>query len=105
MKIIFRTATTPPREVEATPGQSVMEVAVQHGIPEIVAQCGGGCSCATCHCYIDPSWPQLGNPASDMEDMLLDGVMAERRATSRLGCQVVLDASCDGLVVELPDEQ
>ncbi|WP_051294603.1 2Fe-2S iron-sulfur cluster-binding protein [Gemmobacter nectariphilus] len=105
MKIMFRTANGATREVEAQPGQSIMELAVHHGIPEIVAQCGGGCSCATCHCYIDPAWPQLAAPASEMEDMLLDGVMAERRATSRLGCQVVLDAGCDGLIVDLPDEQ
>lgn len=105
MKVTFRWSDGRSETFEAAAGQSLMELAVAKNIDAIVAQCGGGCSCATCHCYIASGPDTLMTPGSDMEDMLLDGVMAERRPNSRLSCQVRLEAGSDGLVVELPEIQ
>ncbi|MGN0933177.1 2Fe-2S iron-sulfur cluster-binding protein [Falsigemmobacter intermedius] len=105
MNVTFRWPDGRSETHSAAPGQSLMEVAVAANIDAIVAQCGGSCSCATCHCYIDTGPEAAKLPGSDMEDMLLDGVMAERRANSRLSCQLRLEAAHDGLVVELPECQ
>lgn len=93
------------RAVEVAKGASVMQGAVQNGIREILADCGGGCACATCHVYVDPEFEDRLPPKSDIEDELLDGVAAERRSNSRLSCQLTMDASLDGLVVRLPERQ
>jgi len=91
--------------IEATIGESVMQVATAHGIDEIVAECGGNAMCATCHVYVDESWlPRLA-AMSEEENELLDGVAAERRPNSRLSCQIKLTPEFDGLVVRLPDRQ
>jgi ferredoxin, 2Fe-2S len=91
------------RDVEAAVGTTVMVAAVTHAIGEIAAECGGNCMCATCHVYVED---QTGlPPLSDDEDALLDGVAAERRATSRLSCQLKLTDAITRLTVELPDRQ
>jgi len=91
--------------IEATIGDSVMQVATAHGIDEIVAECGGNAMCATCHVYVDEGWlPRLA-AMSEEENELLDGVAAERRPNSRLSCQIKLTPEFDGLVVRLPDRQ
>jgi 2Fe-2S ferredoxin len=84
---------------------SVMLGAIQNNVPGIEAECGGCCSCATCHVYVDESWfAKL--PAKDaMEDDLLSGVAAERRPTSRLSCQINMTLELDGLVVRIPEKQ
>jgi len=91
--------------IEAKTGDSVMQLAVAHGIDEIVAECGGNAMCATCHVYVDEAWlarlPAMGGD----EDALLDGAAAERRTNSRLSCQIRFAADLDGLVLSLPDRQ
>ena len=92
------------RVVEGTPGVTVMETAIDNGVEGIVAECGGACSCATCHVYVDPAW-LAKLPAPDaQEDGMLDCVL-DRRANSRLSCQIVLKDELDGLVVRVADEQ
>jgi 2Fe-2S ferredoxin len=93
------------QNIEADDGQSAMMAATINGIDEIVAECGGNAMCATCHVYVDPKWIGELAVVSDEEDALLDGVAAERSATSRLSCQIKIASELDGLVLRLPDRQ
>jgi 2Fe-2S ferredoxin len=97
-KITFRLPDG-ERVVDGEPGESIMHVAVQAGIPGIVGECGGDMSCATCHVYCED---QTGfKPAStDEEDLLelADGL----RDISRLGCQLKLTEAIAAVVVEVP---
>jgi 2Fe-2S ferredoxin len=83
-------------------GWSVMEGAVDRGIEGIVAQCGGSCSCATCHVYVVSG--KVAEPAEEELEML-EMVAAERRPNSRLSCQLEVGPALDGLVVQIPDTQ
>lgn len=103
-KITFMGADGSPTTVEARTGDSVMETAIDNDIDGIIAECGGGCSCATCHVYVDPAWADKLAPLSPQEDGMLDCVI-ERRPTSRLSCQIPVTDDLDGLVVTVPDEQ
>jgi 2Fe-2S ferredoxin len=88
--------------IEVQPGRSVMEGAVQNGVPGIVAVCGGGCSCATCHVYIDEAWRSRTGPRNDLEESMLE--MAEDvRPNSRLACQIQITDELDGLVVHVAE--
>lgn len=91
--------------ISADVGNSVMRVAVVHGIAEIVAECGGNAMCATCHVYVDGGWIDRLPAMSDDEDALLDGAAAERRPNSRLSCQIKMTPELDGLMLRLPDRQ
>ena len=98
MTFIERDGT--PREVEAPVGLSVLEVAHKHGI-DIEGACEGSLACSTCHIIVDPEWfSKLNTPSEDEEDMLDLAFGLEK--TSRLGCQIVVSESLDGLVVRLP---
>lgn len=88
------------REVDAPTGLSVLEVAHKHGI-DLEGACEGSLACSTCHVIIDADWfDKLNEPSEDEEDMLDLAFGLEE--TSRLGCQIVMDQSLDGLVVRLP---
>ncbi|MGB2287289.1 MAG: (2Fe-2S)-binding protein [Porticoccaceae bacterium] len=91
-------------EVELEVGTSLMQGAVDNMIDGILAECGGCCSCATCHCYIEESWQDKVDPASDMETDLLDCV-TDPKDTSRLSCQIKVTDALDGLIVHLPESQ
>jgi ferredoxin, 2Fe-2S len=92
-------------ELQARSGRSLMRAAVDAGVDEIAADCGGSLSCATCHVYVADDWaPRLAPPSADERDML-DMTAAERRPGSRLSCQIVLDDRLDGLVAALPPNQ
>ncbi len=89
-----------PREVEAPIGLSVLEVAHKYGV-DIEGACEGSLACSTCHVIVDPAWAdKLAKPTEDEEDMLDLAFGLEK--TSRLGCQIVMSDSLDGLVVKLP---
>jgi ferredoxin, 2Fe-2S len=86
-------------------GQTLMQAATAAGIDAIAADCGGVLTCATCHVYIAEPWAsKLPEPSAD-ERSMLDMTAAERRATSRLSCQIQLTAALDGLEIEWPDRQ
>ena len=104
-KITYISHAGASTQVEVPVGTSVMEGAVQNGIDGIVAECGGNAMCATCHVYVDEGWIARLAAMSDEENELLDGVAAERRANSRLSCQIKVTPQLDGLVVRLPDRQ
>ncbi|MFM5931795.1 MAG: 2Fe-2S iron-sulfur cluster-binding protein [Novosphingobium sp.] len=79
-------------------GLSLMEVAKAHGVDGIYGDCGGGCSCATCHVYVDADWfAKVGGP-DDIELDMLD-MAAEPRENSRLSCQIKMTAELDGIEV------
>jgi ferredoxin, 2Fe-2S len=83
---------------------TLMEAIRDSGIAELQAVCGGCCSCATCHVYIDPAFAQRLSPMTEDEGGLLEGIL-QRRDTSRLGCQIRLGASLDGLTVTIAPEE
>lgn len=82
---------------------TLMEAIRNAGIDELVALCGGCCSCATCHVYVDPTYADLLAPISDDENDLLDS-SDHRIQASRLSCQMPLSAELDGLTVRIAPE-
>jgi len=91
-------------EVNALSGDSVMETAIDNDINGIVAECGGACSCATCHVYVAEDW-LAKLPAPDaLEDGMLDCVI-DRRPNSRLSCQIRVSDEIDGISVNVPESQ
>ena len=89
--------------VEGASGLSVMEVIRENGFDELVAMCGGGCSCATCHVFVDPAFAALMPPMGPDEDALLDS-SPHRDPTSRLSCQIPFRDQLDGLRVTIAPE-
>lgn len=89
--------------MEAEVGLSVMEIARDGGIDEILALCGGCCSCATCHVHVDPAFVGQLPPMSEDENDLLDSSLG-RDETSRLSCQVQFTSALDGLRVTVAAE-
>jgi 2Fe-2S ferredoxin len=104
-KVVFITLDGAQRVVDAKVGESVMAVAVRNGIPGIIGECGGNCSCATCHVYVGDDFAAEVGAAGDMEDDLLDLGVADRRETSRLSCQIQVTEARDGITVHIPEEQ
>jgi 2Fe-2S ferredoxin len=91
--------------LEIRAGWSLMQGARAAGVEGIVAECGGACACATCHCYIDAPWrAQLPAPL-DTELQMLENVVDERQPGSRLSCQVRITEALDGMRVSLPARQ
>lgn len=91
-------------DVEVAIGNSVMEGALRNGIDGIIAECGGACSCATCHVYVAEEWIDKIPPANSTENSMLE--FAEGKAdNSRLSCQISVTADLDGLVVTVAEEQ
>jgi len=91
--------------VDVKTGSNLMMGAILNNVRGVDGECGGCLSCATCHVYIDSEWAeQLPEPDS-MELELLEGVSAELRSSSRLGCQITVNAELDGMKVFLPESQ
>lgn len=91
-------------EIEAENGATVMETAIHNNVAGIVAECGGACTCATCHVYVDPDWfEKTGGPSPAEEDML--DFAYEPQENSRLSCQIKVSDALDGLVVHVPERQ
>jgi 2Fe-2S ferredoxin len=92
------------KSVNAVEGETLMECAKKNDIHEIEAECGGGCSCATCHIYIDKDWIDKIDEPSEMEEDMLDFAL-NVKDNSRLSCQIKLEANLDGLTVRTPETQ
>jgi 2Fe-2S ferredoxin len=88
------------RDVEAQVGYSVMEAATLNNIPGIEAECGGACSCATCHVQIEPEWLDKLPEMDPMEDAML-GAANDRQPNSRLSCQIQITEELDGLTMKV----
>jgi len=104
-KVTYVTPDGSEVTLDAREGDSVMEVAVKNGVKGIVAECGGACSCATCHVYVDPEFVQVVGDVSDLEDDMLDGAEADRMENSRLSCQIKMSTELDGLKVRVAPRQ
>lgn len=92
--------------VDVAVGDNVMRGALNNDLPGIIAECGGGLACATCHCYVDDAWAEkAGTPSSQDERDMLECTSAEVRPSSRLSCQIVMTDDLDGLVVHMPESQ
>lgn len=101
LTIVSRTGTEDVVDVDN--GLSVMEAIRDSGHEELLALCGGCCSCATCHVFVDPEWLAKTGTISEDESDLLDS-SDHRRENSRLSCQIQMSAALDGLRVEIAPE-
>ena len=102
--VIFVTHDGNQYDAEADAGTSLMKVAVENGIDGILGECGGACSCGTCHCYVDENWLAKIPPPEAPEQSMLEGVL-EPEPNSRLSCQILLTDELDGIVLRLPKSQ
>jgi ferredoxin, 2Fe-2S len=105
-KVTYVASDGKGQDIEVPLGENVMRGALYNGVDGIVGECGGGLSCATCHCYVDDAWTaKVGGPSSQAEEELLESAAAEVRPSSRLSCQIVMSPELEGLVVHLPERQ
>lgn len=88
--------------ISSETGITLMELAKQHGIDAIAAECGGACVCATCHCILHDDWADLLPQPLPDEDMALEFNVDNRTQNSRLACQIILTDELDGLVINIP---
>nr|WP_295372600.1 2Fe-2S iron-sulfur cluster-binding protein [uncultured Sphingosinicella sp.] len=102
-KLIVVTRDGTETAVDGREGLSVMEVIRDNGFDELLALCGGCCSCATCHVHVDESWVEKLPAMEGDEDNLLD-TSDFRVPSSRLSCQLTFGADLDGLRVRIAPE-
>lgn len=102
-QITVTTRNGAEKTLSAKPGLSVMEILREGGVDEVLALCGGCCSCATCHVYVDDADMARAGTASPDEADLLDS-SDHRKANSRLSCQIPFTAALDGLHVTVAPE-
>ncbi len=89
--------------IEVESGLTVMEAVRDNGFDELLALCGGCCSCATCHIYVDPAFADKLPKLSEDEDDLLES-SDHRNETSRLSCQIPFEDALDGLKITIAAE-
>ena len=103
-KITFIQPSGEAQTFEGQAGQSIMELATANMVPGIIGECGGSCSCATCHLYVDEAWyPKLPSP-DENEAGMLEGAV-DPGPLSRLSCQIKITDELDGLVARIPAGQ
>ncbi|NWK96284.1 ferredoxin [Sphingobium lactosutens] len=90
--------------INATAGLSIMEIVRDAGIDELMALCGGCCSCATCHIYVSPDFADHMPAMSADEDDLLDS-SEHRNPLSRLACQIPFSDRMAGMMVAIAPEE
>jgi len=103
-KITYTTHDNKIYTINVKNGLSVMEGAVQNGVPGIDADCGGGMACATCHVYIKENWLDKLPAKEDGEEDMLD-MAFEPKINSRLSCQLIVSDALEGLEVTIPSKQ
>ncbi|QMW21553.1 2Fe-2S iron-sulfur cluster-binding protein [Sandaracinobacteroides saxicola] len=102
-KLTIQNRAGAEKTVEGDAGLSVMEVIRDAGFDELLALCGGSCSCATCHVWVDDAWTaKVGGPNEDEADLLDSS--DHRTGASRLSCQIKFSAELDGLKVTIAPE-
>ncbi|GLT02860.1 ferredoxin [Sphingobium jiangsuense] len=102
-QLVVTTREGEEKTIEAGSGLNAMEAIRDAGIDELLALCGGCCSCATCHVYVDPAFADRLPAMSEDENDLLDS-SEHRQATSRLSCQIVLTEDVEGLRLTIAPE-
>jgi 2Fe-2S ferredoxin len=103
IKLTTKTRDGSSHAIESETGITLMEAIREAGIYELMALCGGSCSCATCHVYLESGPDGVREPGSGDENDLLDS-SDHRTAASRLACQVRLTSAMNGLVVQIAPE-
>jgi len=102
IKVIFVNPEGKESVVAAESGMSVLQIAQENGI-EMEGACEGNMACSTCHVIVDPAFFSQLSEASEDEEEMLD-LASGLKATSRLGCQISLTTSMDGIRLFLPKE-
>lgn len=102
-RIIVTTREGDERHIDVPIGTTAMAAMRDGGVDEILALCGGSCSCATCHVYVDSQFANALPKMTVDEDELLGGA-THRKDTSRLSCQIPLTHELDGLRVTVAPE-
>jgi len=90
--------------VDIEEGKSLMQIAMDNGVPGVDADCGGECACGTCHVIVDDNWIHVTGDVAEDETLMLD-MTPEKAETSRLSCQISTSEAMDGMVVRLPEFQ
>ncbi len=103
-KVTFIQFSGEETTVDAPNGTSLMNAAIDNLVPGIDADCGGECSCATCHVLIADGWVEKAGQPSEQENSMLD-LNPDRESNSRLSCQIEITDELDGLTVNLPEFQ
>ena len=93
------------RKLDVPVGMSVMQAALNNRISSILGECGGNCMCATCHVYVQEDFLSRLPAASPSEKAMLEITATERKANSRLSCQIKMQENLDGIVVQIPAKQ
>ncbi len=101
VNVVTRAGET--QSFEAKIGSTLMEAISAAGIDDLLALCGGCCSCATCHVYVDSAFVETVPPMSEAENDLLDG-SGHRQPNSRLSCQIAVVPAIEGLLVTIAPE-
>jgi 2Fe-2S ferredoxin len=101
LKIVSQSGES--KTIDASEGRTVMEVIRDNGFDELLALCGGCCSCATCHVYVDDAFADKLPPISEDESDLLDS-SEHRTPASRLSCQLPVTAALEGMIVTIAPE-
>ncbi len=104
VQVVFETPNGERIEIDAAEKTSMMQTAVNAGVPGIDADCGGSMVCGTCHVYVDPRFKNRLAPESSMERGLLDCV-PRPHPDARLSCQIVVAPDIEGIVVRIPPAQ
>ncbi len=89
---------------EIDEGQSLMQTALDNGVPGIDADCGGSCACGTCHVILEAGWFGKSGSICETEAQMLE-MTPEKDDHSRLSCQVTVTEEMDGMIVRLPEYQ
>jgi 2Fe-2S ferredoxin len=100
-KVLFIDGSKQQHSLDASVGKSLMQAAVNGGVPGILADCGGNGACGTCHVHVDERWTQRLTPPKASEAELIE-CLDDASPTSRLCCQIQMRQEYDGLVVRVP---
>ena len=100
--IRFLSADGAELTVEAQNGRTLMETALEHSVPGIIAECNGSAACATCHVVLPEEIMAALGPISEHENDMLDFAEAPRESGSRLSCQIKVSDALDNILVRVP---
>lgn len=104
-KVVYIEHGGEQKEFDIPEGWSLMQGATLNGVEGIEGECGGSCSCATCHVYVDEAWVHKIPEMKEDEDQMLECTASERAARSRLSCQIKMSGDLEGIILQLPEEQ
>jgi 2Fe-2S ferredoxin len=101
-KITFIQHDGASQTLDAPNGEILMRVGRDNAIPGIIGECGGTCSCGSCHVYVDEPWLGRLKPPHELETAMVDGLFT-KQDNSRLTCMILVTQELDGLTLRLPN--